>query len=273
MSNLKVSSKETNEKGKNPSGGLSDEECKDSNEITKNKSEGNTKLPIKATTEGSSVKESLREGGASTTPLLDAVVPIDKSISLRDDNREEKPTNLKPSSSPLGDQNPQYAIDPKLNEVSLQKPALVDQPDKTSAIDSPTRQLKDGVAPSDAKTMESKEQRHISNELGNKLISSAAIPKSAAAQRVKIHFIPVGSAPQMKKRRFQLSGKEQFGTLQAKLHRMLQLTSSQLFLYINESFVPSPDDLIGDLDELFSSRGAKGELELKVNYSLQEAWG
>lgn len=98
-------------------------------------------------------------------------------------------------------------------------------------------------------------------------------------QKVKIHFIPVGSAPQMNRRKFNISGKEQFGKLQEKLRKMLKLdsgststststSSSQLFLYINESFVPSPDDVVGELSHLFSSRG-----ELKVNYSLQEAWG
>lgn len=113
----------------------------------------------------------------------------------------------------------------------------------------------------------------VSKKLENKPKSHQITPKLSTVKRVKIHFIPVGSAPQMKKRRFQISGKEQFSTLQGKLRKMLQLTSSQLFLYINESFVPSPNDLIEDLDDLFSSRGSKGEQELKVNYSLQEAWG
>jgi len=112
-----------------------------------------------------------------------------------------------------------------------------------------------------------------SKELENKSKSPPVTRKPVANKRVKIHFIPVGSAPQMKQNRFQISGNEQFSTLQEKLRKMLKLTSSQLFLYINESFVPSPDDLIADLDDLFSVRGAKGELELKVSYSLQEAWG
>jgi hypothetical protein len=61
------------------------------------------------------------------------------------------------------------------------------------------------------------------------------------------------------------------------MRKMLKLSSAStqdnhLFLYISESFVPSPEDSIGDLGDLFSSRGSSG-LELKVNYSLQEAWG
>ena len=87
--------------------------------------------------------------------------------------------------------------------------------------------------------------------------------------KVKIHFIAVGSAPLMKKSKFQIPGKESFGSLQLKMRKLLQLTdSSPLFLYLHQSFVPSPEDLIGDLGDLFSVRG-----ELKIHYSLQEAWG
>ena len=87
--------------------------------------------------------------------------------------------------------------------------------------------------------------------------------------KVKIHFIAVGSAPLMKKSKFQIPGKEPFGSLQLKMRKMLQLTdSSQLFLYLHQSFVPSPEDLVGDLGDLFCVRG-----ELKIHYSLQEAWG
>ena len=78
----------------------------------------------------------------------------------------------------------------------------------------------------------------------------------------------------LKKAKFLISSKESFARLQEKLSKMLQLkdktssTSSHLFLYLHQSFVPSPHDLIGDLHSLFSVRG-----ELILHYSLQEAWG
>jgi ubiquitin-like protein ATG12 len=51
---------------------------------------------------------------------------------------------------------------------------------------------------------------------------------------------------------------------------MLKMTGSggSLFLYCNSAFVPSPDELVGDLNDCFSVRG-----ELVIHYSLQEAWG
>ena len=79
----------------------------------------------------------------------------------------------------------------------------------------------------------------------------------------------------MKKTKFLISPQESFARLQEKLSKMLQLNkessptnSNSLFLYLHQSFVPSPEDFIGDLHDLFSVRG-----ELVLHYSLQEAWG
>ena len=107
--------------------------------------------------------------------------------------------------------------------------------------------------------------------------SSAADPPAAAAaaatpskpKKTKIHFVPVGSAPLMKKTKFAIASDQRFSSVITFLRKMLKLagTGGSLFLYIN-CFVPSPDQLVGDLDECFSVRG-----ELVVHYSLQEAWG
>jgi len=107
---------------------------------------------------------------------------------------------------------------------------------------------------------------------------------STKPQKIKVHFVAVGSAPLMKKNKFLIAAKEPFSTLQDKLSKMLQIkenkdaittlssdnsnSRSNLFLYLHQSFVPSPEDLVGDLSDLFSVRG-----ELILHYSLQEAWG
>ena len=100
---------------------------------------------------------------------------------------------------------------------------------------------------------------------------AAAAPAAAAAppkpRKTKIHFVPVGSAPLMKKTKFAIASDQRFSSVTTFLRKMLKLsgTGGSLFLYIN-CFVPSPDQLVGDLDECV--RG-----ELVVHYSLQEAWG
>jgi ubiquitin-like protein ATG12 len=112
-----------------------------------------------------------------------------------------------------------------------------------------------------------------SEEDASALNSAAAAPPAAASpskpKKTKIHFVPVGSAPLMKKTKFAIASDQRFSSVITFLRKMLKLsgTGGSLFLYIN-CFVPSPDQLVGDLDECFSVRG-----ELVVHYSLQEAWG
>ena len=86
--------------------------------------------------------------------------------------------------------------------------------------------------------------------------------------KVKVHFVPVGSAPIMKKTKFQIAANQRFAAVHAFLKKILKLNGDSLFLYCNSAFCPGPDELVGDLNECFSKRG-----ELVIHYSLQEAWG
>ena len=87
-------------------------------------------------------------------------------------------------------------------------------------------------------------------------------------EKYKILLVGVGSAPMLKKSKFLLPGKEPFLTLHSRLKKMLKIPpSSHLYLYVNQAFIPSHEDLIGDLGDLFSV----GD-ELQIHYSLQEAF-
>ena len=88
--------------------------------------------------------------------------------------------------------------------------------------------------------------------------------------KVKVHFVAVGSAPIMKKTKFQIRADQRFAAVTAFLRKMLKLQDcgSSLFLYCSSAFVPGPDELVGDLRDCFSVRD-----ELVIHYSLQEAWG
>jgi ubiquitin-like protein ATG12 len=91
--------------------------------------------------------------------------------------------------------------------------------------------------------------------------------------KIKVHFVPVGNAPLLKKSKFLISSTDEFGIATVFLRKLLKLTSdttgrvAPLFLYIH-SFVPSADQRMGDLMNCFGVRG-----ELVVHYSLMEAWG
>lgn len=87
--------------------------------------------------------------------------------------------------------------------------------------------------------------------------------------KVKVHFVPVGSAPIMKKNKFQIGADQRFASVSSFLRRVLKLEAGRsLFLYCNSAFCPSPDELLSDLKDCFSVRD-----ELVIHYSLQEAWG
>ena len=90
--------------------------------------------------------------------------------------------------------------------------------------------------------------------------------------KVKVHFVAVGSAPIMKKTKFQISADQRFSAVVAFLRKMLKMRNndngSSLFLYVQSAFVPSHEELIGDLRDCFSVQD-----ELVIHYSLQEAWG
>jgi ubiquitin-like protein ATG12 len=101
-------------------------------------------------------------------------------------------------------------------------------------------------------------------------VKLADATEEKSLDKVKVHFVAVGSAPIMKKTKFQIGADQRFAAVIAFLRKMLKLPSngSSLFLYCNSAFVPGPDELVGDLKECFGVRD-----ELVVHYSLQEAWG
>mmetsp|Transcript_39716 Transcript_39716/g.45239 ORF Transcript_39716/g.45239 Transcript_39716/m.45239 type:complete len:90 (+) Transcript_39716:59-328(+) len=88
-------------------------------------------------------------------------------------------------------------------------------------------------------------------------------------EKVKVHFVAVGSAPIMKKNKFQISADQPVASITSFLRKMLRIGSGEsLFLYCNSAFTPSPDELLKDLRDCFAVRD-----ELVIHYSLQEAWG
>jgi ubiquitin-like protein ATG12 len=90
-------------------------------------------------------------------------------------------------------------------------------------------------------------------------------------EKVKVHFQAVGSAPLMKKSKFQIAANQRFSSVHVFLRKMLKIQDqpqSNLFLYCQSAFVPGPESLLGELRDCFAIRG-----ELVIHYSLQEAWG
>lgn len=105
---------------------------------------------------------------------------------------------------------------------------------------------------------------------GNNEVMTSPSKASTGGDKVKVHFVAVGSAPIMKRTKFQIGADQRFASVTTFLRKMLKLpgSGSSLFLYCNSAFVPAPDEFVGDLSDCFSIRG-----ELVIHYSLQDAWG
>jgi ubiquitin-like protein ATG12 len=81
--------------------------------------------------------------------------------------------------------------------------------------------------------------------------------------------VATGSAPILKKTKFQIQADQRFASVVGFLRKTLKLPEgASLFLYCHSAFVPSPDQNLGDLRDCFAIRD-----ELVIHYSLQEAWG
>ncbi|WAR61153.1 hypothetical protein PtB15_13B405 [Puccinia triticina] len=89
------------------------------------------------------------------------------------------------------------------------------------------------------------------------------------ASKVVVRFKATGSAPIMKQNFFKITSSNRFQAVIAFLRKELRLKPTDpVFLYINSSFSPAPDETVANLFKCFSTDG-----HLIVNYSSTAAWG
>ncbi|GAA6056876.1 hypothetical protein JCM3770_005123 [Rhodotorula araucariae] len=87
--------------------------------------------------------------------------------------------------------------------------------------------------------------------------------------KVVVRFKATGNAPIMKQNFYKITASNQFRTVIAFLRKELGWKpADSLFLYINSSFSPAPDDTVANLYKCFGTEG-----HLIVNYSSTQAWG
>ncbi|XP_039766683.1 ubiquitin-like protein ATG12 [Ornithorhynchus anatinus] len=79
----------------------------------------------------------------------------------------------------------------------------------------------------------------------------------------------VGDTPIMKTKKWAVERTRTIQGLIDFIKKFLKLVASeQLFIYVNQSFVPSPDQEVGTLYECFGSDG-----KLVLHYCKSQAWG
>ncbi|KAH6900689.1 ubiquitin-like autophagy protein Apg12-domain-containing protein [Thelonectria olida] len=100
--------------------------------------------------------------------------------------------------------------------------------------------------------------------------AALATAGSFAVEKVVVRFKPVGSAPSLTQDVCKITAVRKFEEVVRYLRRKLRCKDTDsVFLYVNSSFAPSLDEVVGNLHQCF--KNAHGQLI--VAYSLTPAFG
>lgn len=88
-------------------------------------------------------------------------------------------------------------------------------------------------------------------------------------QKIDVLLKATGDAPIMKKKKWAVEPEKKVSWIIEFIRRYLKLdTNETLFLYVNQAFAPSPDQIISNLFECFETDG-----KLVLHYCRTPAWG
>ncbi|KAM6967729.1 ubiquitin-like protein ATG12 [Aplochiton taeniatus] len=88
-------------------------------------------------------------------------------------------------------------------------------------------------------------------------------------KKIDVLLKAVGDAPIMKTKKWSVEKGRTVQSLSQFISRFLKMEANeQLFIYVNQSFAPSPDQEVGVLFECFGSDG-----KLVLHYCKSQAWG
>ncbi|XP_003473324.1 ubiquitin-like protein ATG12 isoform X1 [Cavia porcellus] len=94
-------------------------------------------------------------------------------------------------------------------------------------------------------------------------------PAGDTKKKIDVLLKAVGDTPIMKTKKWAVERTRTIQGLIDFIKKFLKLVASeQLFIYVNQSFAPSPDQEVGTLYECFGSDG-----KLVLHYCKSQAWG
>ncbi|CAO1390324.1 unnamed protein product [Diamesa hyperborea] len=101
------------------------------------------------------------------------------------------------------------------------------------------------------------------------LTIKADLPKATEITKIDILLNAAGNAPIMKQRKWAVDPMKDICWVAKFIHKYLKLdVEEKLFLYVNQTFAPSPDQILNNLYECYGSGG-----KLTLHYSINQAWG
>ncbi|CAH0560557.1 unnamed protein product [Brassicogethes aeneus] len=87
--------------------------------------------------------------------------------------------------------------------------------------------------------------------------------------KVDILLKPTGNAPIMKKKKWTVDSDKPIGWIIEFIKKYLKIESKEkLFVYVNQTFAPAPDQLVKNLYDCYSTEG-----KLVLHYCKTQAWG
>ncbi|CAG5117657.1 unnamed protein product [Candidula unifasciata] len=100
-------------------------------------------------------------------------------------------------------------------------------------------------------------------------LPSSPVVKQKSNSKVDILLKPAGDAPIMKKKKWTVERSRKIAGVAEFIKKFIKMEPSEsLFLYVNQSFAPSPDTEIGSIFDCFGSDG-----KLVLHYCRTQAWG
>ncbi|XP_057670975.1 autophagy protein 12-like [Diorhabda carinulata] len=108
------------------------------------------------------------------------------------------------------------------------------------------------------------------HEVGDSL-QSMNITQDTSTEKHKVDILlkPTGNAPIMKKKKWTVDSDKKIGWIIEFIRKYLKLEPNEkLFLYVNQTFAPSPDQVVKNLFDCYSTDG-----KLVLHYCKTQAWG
>ncbi|KAK3551254.1 hypothetical protein QTP70_013974 [Hemibagrus guttatus] len=116
---------------------------------------------------------------------------------------------------------------------------------------------------------ETQKEESSTQHTTNVAADSGDTAKSEEKKKIDVLLKAVGDTPIMKTKKWAVERGRTIQSLAQFISRFLKLEpSEQLFIYVNQSFAPSPDQEVGVLFDCFGSDG-----KLVLHYCKSQAWG
>lgn len=122
---------------------------------------------------------------------------------------------------------------------------------------------------SDDTVRETKEEEHTAESQQPSTHTEVKSTSKDQSYKIDVLLKPAGDAPIMKKKKWAVERNKQISWICAFIKKYIRCDpTDSLFLYVNQSFSPSPDTEIGSVFDCFGSDG-----KLVLHYCKSQAWG